>query len=100
MEVVEGSHTQIHRHVPSEGSNLLANSQEIAVAVDPESATAIGTPPKRHTRRISMGNATTIGCLDCAPQEAAGASWVNSIAWRCRTRGRSASMSSISADVA
>jgi ectoine hydroxylase-related dioxygenase (phytanoyl-CoA dioxygenase family) len=45
MEVVEGSHTQMHRHVPSAGSNLLSNSQEIAVDVDPGNVTAIELLP-------------------------------------------------------
>lgn len=45
MEIVEGSHTRELRHVPSTGSNLLANSQEITVAVDPASATAIELAP-------------------------------------------------------
>ena len=66
---------------------------------EPASATAIGTPASRQSSRTSIGSAATMEIFSRphSAHEAEGASWVKSNDWRRRTRGRSTSMSTVSA---
>ena len=65
---------------------------------EPASATAIGTPASRQSSRTSIGSAAIMEIFrDRAAQEAEGASCVKSSVWRRRTRGRSTSISTVSA---